>query len=56
MLLDRCETLVTEEKDKRKEREHIKEVLTRCGYPQWTISAVERRMNKEGRRHHEEDG
>ena len=43
-LLDRCETLVTEEEDKRKEREHIKEALTRCGYPQWTISTVQRKM------------
>ena len=39
-LLDRCKTLVTEEADKQKEREHIKEALTRCGYPQWTISTV----------------
>ena len=44
MLLDRCETLVTEEENKRKEREHIKEVLTRCGYPQWTILTVQRQI------------
>ena len=44
-LPDRCETLVTEEEDKRKEREHIKEALTRCGYPQWTISTVQTKMN-----------
>ena len=43
-LLDRCETLVTEEEDKRKEREHIKEALTRCWYPQWTISTVQTKM------------
>ena len=40
-LLDRCETLVTEEEDKQKEREHIKETVTRCGYLQWTISTVQ---------------
>ena len=44
MLLVRCESLVTEEEDKQKEREHIKEALTRCGYPQWTISTVQRKM------------
>ena len=43
-LLDRCETLVTKEEDKWKEREHIKEALTRCGYPQWTISTVQTKM------------
>ena len=43
-LLDRCETLATEEEDKRKEREHIEEALTRCGYPQWTVSTVQRKM------------
>ena len=42
-LLDR-QTLVTEEEDKRKTREHIKEALTRCGYPQWTISTVQTKM------------
>ena len=44
MLLQRCETLVTEEGDKQKERE--KEVLTRCGHPQWTISTVQRKTKK----------
>ena len=53
-LLDRCEKLVTEEEDKQKEREHIKEALTRCG--PWTISTVQRKLNKEGRQHREEDG
>ena len=55
-LLDRCETLVTEEEDKQKERKHMKEALTRCRYPQWTISTVQRKMKKEGRQHHEKDG
>ena len=45
-LLDRCETLVTKEEDKRKEREHAKEALSRCGYPQFTISTVQRKMKK----------
>ena len=31
MSLERCEALVTEEEDKRKEREHIKEALMICG-------------------------
>ena len=39
-----CETLVTEEEDKQKEREHIKEALARCGYSQWTISTVQRKL------------
>ena len=43
-LLDKCETLVTDEEDKRKEREHIKEALARCGYPQWAISTVQTKM------------
>ena len=49
MLLDRCKTIVTEEEDKRKEREHIKEALMRCRYPQWTTSTAQRKMktNKE---------
>ena len=43
-LLDRYKILVTEEEDKQKEREHIKEALTRCGYTQWTISTLQRKM------------
>ena len=46
-LLDRCETLVTKEEDKRKEREHTKEALSRRGYPQFTNSAE--KDEKEGR-------
>ena len=34
------------EEDKMKERENIKEALTRCGYPQWAISTVQRKMKK----------
>ena len=43
-LIDRFETLVTEDENKRNKREHIKEALTRCGYPQWTISTVQTKM------------
>ena len=43
-LLDRCETLVKEEEDKWKEREHIKVALARCGYPQWIISTVQTKV------------
>ena len=44
MLLDRWETLLTEKEDKWKGREHIKEALTRCRYPQRIISTVQRNM------------
>jgi len=45
-LFDRCNAVITEEEDKNKEKEHIKKVLNRCGYPDWSIKKVENKMKK----------
>ncbi|XP_072017161.1 uncharacterized protein [Amphiura filiformis] len=36
-LLDRSESLVTEEADRQKEETNIREALSGCGYPDWSI-------------------
>ena len=41
-LMDRCESLITEDQDKVNEEKHIKQALTYCGYPKWTIDKVKR--------------
>jgi len=38
-LLERCYSIVTEEDDRKKE-EHVAKVLSKCGYPPWTIDRV----------------
>lgn len=43
-LLDRCESVVTEEEDKVAEQKIIKEALAGCGYPQWSVEKVEKAM------------
>ena len=43
-LMDRCESLVTEDQDKVNEKKHIQQALTKCGYPKWTIDEVKRSM------------
>ena len=51
-LMDRCESLVTEDKDKVNEERHIQQALTKCGYPKWTIDKVKRSMkNKKDQDH-----
>ena len=45
-LMDRCESLVTEDQDKVNEEKHIQQALTKCGYPKWTIDKVKRSMKK----------
>ena len=43
-LLDRCENLVTEERDKISEKETISSALQICGYPTWTMKNVEEKI------------
>ncbi|XP_066289701.1 uncharacterized protein [Branchiostoma lanceolatum] len=45
-LMDRCKSVVTEETDRQLEMEHIKQALSRCGYPDWTFKKVEHQTNK----------
>ncbi|XP_066300839.1 uncharacterized protein [Branchiostoma lanceolatum] len=45
-LMDRCKSVVTEETDRQLEMDHIKQALSRCGYPDWTFKKVEHQTNK----------
>ena len=45
-LMDRCNTVVTEETDREQETEHIKQALSRCNYPDWTFRKVESQINR----------
>jgi len=38
--MDRCEEIVTEEEDRKKEEQHVIEALGKCGYPEWTFRRV----------------
>ena len=40
-LLDRKDSLVTEDEDKREEEKKLEIALTNCGYPKWSIAKVE---------------
>ena len=47
-LLNRCEEIVTEDEDRKEERNTIKTALNICGCPDWTITRVEETLrNKE---------
>ena len=41
----RIETIVTDEKDKKEERERMENKMKKCGYPEWTFKR-KKRMNK----------
>ena len=43
----RVETLVTEEEDKKKEMDHVKKALRRCGHPNWSLQRKRRIGPKE---------
>ena len=43
-LLNRCDEIVTEEEDRKEERNTIKNALNICGYPDWTIKRVEENL------------
>ena len=45
-LLDRKDRVITDESDKIKEEEHIRQALARCGYPAWTVDKVKQDMEK----------
>ena len=37
-LLHRADHVVTEEEDKEKEKEHVRQALAKCGYPRWMLN------------------
>ena len=39
-LMNRCETITTEEVDKKEETEHMRGALRVCGYPSWALKTV----------------
>ena len=39
-LMHRCETITSEEGDKKEEVEHLREALRVCGYPSWALNKV----------------
>ncbi|XP_072046939.1 uncharacterized protein [Amphiura filiformis] len=54
-LLDRADRIVTEQEDRAKAEEHIKQALSKCGYPDWSLresnsSAPTKPLNRNQRR------
>ena len=50
-LLDRMNSVVTEDEDKELEEEKIRSAFSRCGYPKWTFTQVKEQMaNKQVKR------
>ena len=47
-LLNRCEEIVTEDEDRKEERNTIKTALNICGYLDWTITKVEEKLRNKG--------
>ena len=45
-LLDRCNNIITEEKDKETEETHIEDALNKCGYPNWTINKIRKSIHQ----------
>ena len=41
----RIKELVTEEEDKRKEKQHVRKALKRCGHPNWSLFKKEKKKN-----------
>ncbi|KAI8505985.1 hypothetical protein Bbelb_163380 [Branchiostoma belcheri] len=55
-LMNRCNSVVTEEEDKERETQHIKRALIRCGYPQWTFQKVEQQKKRPKTDREEQEG
>ena len=43
-LIDRMQTIVTAEEDKKCEEERTRQALSTCGYPKWTVDKVKQQM------------
>ena len=44
-LLDRCNNIITEEKDQETEETHTEDALNKCGYPNWTINKIRKSIH-----------
>ena len=44
--MERSDSIVTEEEDRKQEEEHIRTALHTCGYPDWGIKKVKEQMNR----------
>ena len=44
--MERSDSIVTEEEDRKQEEEHIRTALHTCGYPDWAIKKVKEQMNR----------
>ena len=45
-LLERSDSFVTEEEDRKQEEEHIRTALHTCSYPDWAIKKVKEQINR----------
>ena len=44
--MERSDSIVTAEEDRKQEEEHIRTVLYTCGYPDWAIKRVKEQINR----------
>ena len=54
-LLDRCNNIVTDPEDRRKEEEYISKALQECGYPKWTIRKIREKQQNQQRKSKEKN-
>ncbi|XP_060074957.1 uncharacterized protein LOC132554659 [Ylistrum balloti] len=48
-LLNRCETIVTEQQDKIQEQSHIMKAMKNCEYPEWALKRVQKQCQNKGK-------
>ena len=48
-LLDRKNAIVTEEDDKKVREDNTRQALVQCGYPEWAINKVKKKLCRSGR-------
>ena len=49
-LLDRCNNIVIDPEDRRKEEAYITKALQECGYPKWTIRTIKKKQQNQRRK------